>query len=190
MNLNASNVTHLVVDMLYDFIDGSLACQNSIDAVSNTVKYINDNPYQRVLYICDNHPTNHCSFKENGGIWPVHCVQGTRGAEIHSKFFGELSLERIKPHNDNVFLKGRDPQLEQYSGFDSHNLRGEGILNYATKKVVISGIATEFCVKESCMELLKAGYDVYINRENLAYVNFEGHLKALKEMEMNGAMII
>ena len=109
---------------------------------------------------------------------------------LPSKFFGELSLERIKPHNDNVFLKGRDPKLEQYSGFDSHNLRGERILNYATKKVVISGIATEYCVKESCMELLKAGYDVYINRENLAYVNFEGHLKALKEMELNGAMII
>ncbi len=190
MNLNASNVTHIVVDMLYDFIDGSLAAHNAREATENAVKFINENIYQRVLYVCDNHPIDHCSFKSNGGIWPDHCVQGTRGAQIFDHFYSSPALERLKPHTDNTFFKGYEKDKEEYSGYNSVNKRGEKLTNYLTKKIVISGIASEFCVKESCYALLSNGYEVYVSRDNLAYITLDGHIKALKEMEREGAIII
>ena len=51
-----SNITHIVVDMLYDFINGSLACSNTTQAIEETIKYINNNPAEKVLYVCDYHP--------------------------------------------------------------------------------------------------------------------------------------
>ena len=73
----------VVVDMLYDFIDGSLACQGADEAIARTLKFISRNIGRDgdteveildtfpVLFIRDHHPADHCSFKENGGIWPA-----------------------------------------------------------------------------------------------------------------------
>ena len=89
------NSALVVVDMLYDFIDGSLACSNAENAVSRTVEYIDSQTKGQggedheildtfpILFIRDHHPADHSSFKEYGGIWPSHCVAGTRGGEIH-----------------------------------------------------------------------------------------------------------
>ena len=74
----------VIVDMLYDFIDGSLACLNSKNAVKETVAFIDKvtagqegddseilDTYP-ILFVCDHHPADHCSFVSEGGTWPSH----------------------------------------------------------------------------------------------------------------------
>ena len=96
----------IVVDMLYDFIDGSLACANAGNAVDNTLEFIKKTRDEDlpVLFIRDHHPADHSSFTEYGGTWPVHCVAGTHGGEIH---------EKLKPYADEdlTFDKGCDKTM-------------------------------------------------------------------------------
>jgi nicotinamidase-related amidase len=190
---------HVVVDMLYDFIDGSLACNNSVKAVKKTIEYINSNPGQRVIYVCDSHPANHCSFVEQGGEWPPHCVQGTKGQLIHNLFYQRLNDPESLPFGGNVFKKGCSETKEQYSGFDAVNKDGLSVGDFidkfyedkeVEKSVVLSGIATEFCIKESSLDLLKNGYKVFVNKDALGYVTPEGHAGTLKILEDKGVIII
>lgn len=198
MDLNTNNVTHIVVDMLYDFIDGTLACKNAFSAIEKSISYINSNPCQRVLYVSDCHPANHCSFIENGGTWPPHCVKGTHGQQIHNDFYAKVKNEYSRPCKAIMFNKGECRTEEQYSCFDAINSNGETVGEYinrinsgnSEKIVVLSGIATEFCIMESSLDFLKAGIKVYIVAEGLAYVDYQGHLDTLKILKEKGAKLM
>ena len=188
----------VVVDMLYDFIDGSLACQNADKAVSATLKVIDTQTSGQggeeheildtfpILFIRDHHPADHSSFKENGGVWPPHCVAGTRGGEIH---------EELKPYasEELTFDKGCERSLEQYSGFEGINNAGQSLGEILelldTTDVYVCGIATEYCVRNTCEDLLKAGFKVHLLKDCIAYVDLEGHIKALAEMAQEGISI-
>ena len=185
----------VVVDMLYDFIDGSLACQNAENAVKETLKYIDTQTKGQggeeheildtfpILFIRDHHPADHSSFVEFGGTWPSHCVAGTRGGEIH---------EDLLPYacEELTFDKGCDKAVEQYSGFEGVNSAGQTLGEILelldTTDVYVCGIATEYCVRNTCEDLLKAGFKVHLLKDCLAYVELEGHLKSLKEMAEEG----
>ena len=188
----------VVVDMLYDFIDGSLACQNADKAVSATLKFIDTQTSGQggeeheildtfpILFIRDHHPADHSSFKENGGVWPPHCVAGTRGGEIH---------EELKPYasEELTFDKGCERSLEQYSGFEGINNAGQSLGEILelldTTDIYVCGIATEYCVRNTCEDLLKAGFKVHLLKDCIAYVDLEGHIKALAEMAQEGISI-
>lgn len=190
-----NNSALVVVDMLYDFIDGSLACLNAEEAVKETLDHIDRLTKGQggedheildtfpILFIRDHHPADHSSFKEYGGIWPSHCVAGTRGGEIH---------EALAPYvrEELTFDKGCDKAVEQYSGFEGINEAGQslgeilGLLD--TEDVYVCGIATEYCVRNTCEDLLKAGFRVHLLKDCIAYVDHDGHLKALKEMAQEG----
>lgn len=192
------NSALVIVDMLYDFIDGSLACLNSTAAVNEAAKFIGtmtDRPEEDadeildtfpVLFVCDRHPANHSSFKEYGGIWPPHCVQGTHGSTIH---------EMLMPYaqEELTFLKGCDPSAEQYSGFEARNSAGQSLGDILslldTTDVYVCGIATEFCVRSTCEDLKKAGMTVHLLSKALAYVDKDGHRKALEEMKGEGIIV-
>ncbi len=198
MELNNKRVTHIVVDMLYDFIDGSLACLNAEEAVRESVNYINTNPYQRVIYVCDSHPADHCSFVANGGIWPPHCVAGTRGGSVHTDYRQKVKNEDQRPSAKNIFIKGENSFAEQYSGYQAINKAGEKIgeniaatfKDGAKPVAVVSGIATEFCIRETVSDLLKEGFKVYVLKRGLGYVDFKNHTKTLKELKDKGANLI
>jgi nicotinamidase-related amidase len=185
--------SHVVVDMLYDFIDGTMACENAKEAVKASICYINANPIQKVFYVCDCHPADHSSFKENGGQWPAHCVEGTHGAEIH-KAYGKIVNAKNRPEaGRNIFLKGRDTNKEQYSGFEGIDAQGKTLDSALTEAnggskgtVSISGIATEFCIKETCLDLLKAGYKVILLTDALGYVDKANHYKTIEELQEKG----
>ena len=175
---------HLVVDMLYDFIDGTLACGNAENAVHEVVKYINAHPDQRVIYITDYHPANHSSFAEYGGIWPVHCVQGTHGGAIHEAFYTDVINPANRPDPErNIFRKGEQVDTEQYSGFESVGPDGKLLSQCVGKDLVISGIATEYCVKNTLMEFLNAGHNIELLVPGLGYVDKKGHDETMKELE-------
>ena len=182
--------THVVVDMLYDFIDGSLACANAENAVAKSVEWINRYPTDRVLYVCDHHPANHSSFKEFGGQWPAHCVMNTRGGEIHEAYTKDVKLPEQRPSAANKFYKGTNPKREQYSGFESHNSEGIELNNFLTKNVLVSGIATEYCVRETCYDLVKTGHNVFLLQDGLGYIDREGHERTLNELARIGVKIV
>ncbi len=194
------NTALVVVDELYDFIDGSLACINADNAVKETLRFIDRNTDGQegdgeveildtfpILFVRDHHPADHSSFTGFGGIWPVHCVAGTRGGEIH---------EDLQPYvnEELTFDKGCDRNCEQYSGFDGRNSAGQSlgeILELLDVRTVnVCGIATEFCVRNTCEDLLKAGFKVRLLTKALAWVSGEGHRKALGEMETEGIELI
>ena len=181
----------VVVDMLYDFIDGSLACQNSEEAVKQTLAFIDKQTRGQggedheildtfpILFVRDHHPADHSSFKEQGGIWPPHCVAGTHGGEIHADLLPYASEEL-------TFDKGCDKAVEQYSGFEGVNDAGQSLGEILelldTTDVYVCGIATEYCVRNTCEDLQKAGFKVHLLKDCIGYVDHEGHLKALEEM--------
>lgn len=189
----------VVVDMLYDFIDGSLACIGGEEAVEETRKFLEKNlegegdaaveilDTKPVLFIRDHHPADHSSFRDFGGIWPAHCVAGTRGGEIHEKLLPFVN-------EDLTFDKGCDRAVEQYSGFDGRNPAGQPLGEVLSlmdiKTVYVCGIATEYCVRSTCEDLLKAGFKVQLLKDCLAYVNEEGHRKALEEMAAEGIELV
>ena len=192
------NSALVVVDMLYDFIDGSLACQNADNAVKQTIGFIDSQTKGQggedheildtfpILFIRDHHPADHSSFKEQGGIWPSHCVAGTHGGDTH---------EDLMPYvrEELTFDKGCDKTVEQYSGFDGMNNAeqslGEILELLDTTDVYVCGIATEYCVRNTCEDLMKAGYKVRLLKDCLAYVDYDGHIKALDEMSKEGIII-
>lgn len=192
------NSAIIVVDMLYDFIDGSLACLNAEEAVAKTRKYIlkatdvddvDENGISDtipVVFIRDHHPADHCSFTDFGGIWPVHCVAGTHGGDVHKGL-----VEFI--NEDLVFDKGCDKNCEQYSGFEGVNSAdqpmGEVLELLGITDVFVCGIATEYCVRNTAQDLQDAGYKVHLLTDCLAYVNADGHKQALAEMKERGIIL-
>lgn len=194
------NTALVVVDELYDFIDGSLACINAETAVKETLRFIDTHTEAQdgdkdveildtfpILFIRDHHPADHSSFVGFGGTWPVHCVAGTHGGEIH---------EELKPYvsEELTFDKGCDKALEQYSGFEGRNSAGQPLGEILelldVKTAYVCGIATEFCVRNTCEDLLKAGFKVKLLTKALAYVSEQGHKKALEEMKAEGIELI
>ena len=190
------NTALVVVDELYDFIDGSLACINAETAVKETLRFIDTHTEAQegdkdveildtfpILFIRDHHPADHSSFVGFGGTWPAHCVAGTHGGEIH---------EELKPYvsEELTFDKGCDKALEQYSGFEGRNSAGQPLGEILelldVKTAYVCGIATEFCVRNTCEDLLKAGFKVKLLTKALAYVSEQGHEKALEEMKAEG----
>ena len=192
----------VVVDMLYDFIDGSMACAHAGPAVTKALELLQQNAEATadgdvqeiiqaggsvpVLFVCDSHPADHCSFTEQGGPWPPHCVSGTRGAEIH---------DALKPFADEacIFRKGCDKALEQYSGFEGRNAAGQSLAEVLeildAQSVLVVGIATEYCVRNTAEDLLKAGFPVTVLEDALAYVDYQGHLEALDAMKKENIQI-
>ncbi len=187
------NTAHIVVDMLYDFIDGTLACRNAENAVQKSIGYINLHKDQKVIYIADSHPANHCSFKEFGGIWPAHCVKSTKGGEIHKKFFSIVENIHSRPSDENILKKGEDPLQEQYSGFEAKSYEGVTLFDYLKNlninSVVISGIATEYCVKQTALDLLKAGFNISLLTEGLGYITEEGHAETIDVLKQLGVIL-
>lgn len=179
----------VVVDMIYGFIDGNLACCNALNAVAMVVSYINSNPDIKVYYVMDHHPENHCSFSKFGGPWPEHCVIGTREAELHEAFKC-LDNESQRPEESNCFYKADDPSSEQYSGYESHTKRGRKLCSVLPKEVTVCGIATEYCVKCTCEDLIANGHKVNVLVDGLGYVDYSEHKKVLAEYEKKGINLV
>ena len=189
----------VVVDMLYDFIDGTMACQGAEGAIEGTLKAIEKltagteadesgiHSTYPILFVRDHHPSRHCSFAEQGGPWPPHCVQGTHGAEVY---------ETLQPYvkEDLTFFKGEDPAREQYSGFEGLNPAGQSLGEVLRlldiQHVLVCGIATEYCVRNTAEDLLKDGFNVCVLKDALAWVDAAGHAEALDAMEKEGIRLL
>lgn len=103
----------------------------------------------------DWHPPHHCSFTEQGGPWPTHCVQHTHGAEIRA----DLRL----PATVIIVSKGQAKDRDQYSAFDDTGL-ADTLREKGVERVWIGGLALDVCVKASCLDCVKAGFTTHLIR--------------------------
>jgi nicotinamidase/pyrazinamidase len=173
----------VIVDVQNDFCPaGSLPVPEGDDVVPVLNEYISVFQKARASIIAtrDWHPPNHISFKNQGGPWPPHCVQNTKGAKFHP----DLRL----PRNTIVISKGMSPLKENYSAFESDeivkNLQKQGI-----KRVFVGGLATEYCVKHTVLDALKRDFDAVLLTDAVAAINEKPSdvLRAITEMTNNGA---
>lgn len=129
----------------------------------------------------DWHPPNHCSFKEQGGMWPVHCVQGSRGAQ----FRADLHI----PNGSLIISGATNPKKEAYSAFDGTSLN-DHLEDMSAQTLYVVGLATDYCVKQTVLNGCKLGYHVVVMEDAVRGVNLrpDDSQKALKEMSEAGAL--
>lgn len=147
-----------IIDPQVDFISGSLVVPGAVVAMDKLAEYLEQhgNEYDFVFITADWHPLTHCSFKPNGGQWPVHCVQHTVGAAIHQAIIN--ALDKIKADYD-VLTKGDDENREEYSIFNNV-INGTFLKDFANLEEIdsidICGLAGDICVLNSLKDALKA----------------------------------
>ncbi len=133
----------------------------------------------------DWHPARTRHFKEFGGVWPPHCVQGSRGAEFHPG----LTL----PRGTTVISKGMDPEQDAYScfqGIDSDGRAFAKILEgLGIRRLFVGGLATDYCVKATALDALREGLEVVLLEDAMRAVDLEpgDGARALEEMRRAGA---
>ncbi|OPA75473.1 hypothetical protein BFG05_06265 [Campylobacter pinnipediorum subsp. pinnipediorum] len=157
----------LVVDMQNDFISGTLACSNASEIVKKVVDFIK-NFKGNIYYSLDWHEISHCSFSQNGGMWPTHCVAESFGASLDNEFYTKLSSQKA-PNANNMFFKGM--LKEQYSAFKAKNKDNVFLSDVVNKDILIVGIALEYCVLQTAIDFKNAGFNVSVDSNLCACVN-------------------
>ena len=117
--LTSNNMrTLVIVDFQYDFAspDGSLYVKGAEEAQKNVIDLIKKGGFDQVILTRDWHKTCDKSFKDNGGIWPIHCVEGTPGAQVMDEIINALDEVGANYVYSN---KGTTPDVEEYGAFSS-----------------------------------------------------------------------
>jgi len=194
----------VLVDLQYDFMPGGALAVARGDEVVPVAQALLPR-FDTVIATQDWHPRDHSSFavkhpgKQVGDmieleglpqvLWPAHCVQGTRGAELHEM----LDKKRITA----VFRKGIDPTIDSYSGFFDNGRKkatglGDWIRDRKIRKLFVMGLATDFCVKFTVIDARQLGLEVVLVEDGCRGVNLvDGdHARAIAAMRDAGASVV
>lgn len=188
----------IVIDVQNDFCPGGALAVAEGDAIIPGINAAMAG-FSAVVLTQDWHPADHASFADNHPgasafsmtemeygpqvLWPRHCVQGTEGAAFHAR----LDTTRA----DLVIRKGFRPAIDSYSAFFENDrktptgldgyLRDRGI-----NRLVLAGLATDFCVAYSALDAARLGYDVSVRMELCRAIDLDGSLARMSE-EMRAA---
>ena len=176
----------LVVDPQIDFFPGGALPVDDGDAILPTVNRalrIFSAAGLPIFVTRDWHPADHCSFTAQGGPWPEHCVKGTAGAELHP------DLE--PPPIFSVVQKATTSDREAYSDFEGTHL-DEVLRADRVERVIVCGLALEYCVRAACLDAVKAGFDAVLLVDGTRAVEVEAGdgERALEEMRAAGVEIL
>jgi nicotinamidase/pyrazinamidase len=128
--------TAIIVDLQYDFLEGgSLAVAGADDAYVKKIEKIRSH-FDQVILTADKHPEGHVSFS----IFPPHCIAGTHGAEL-----------AISEGSDLLLTKGEDLNYDEFSAFT----QGKHIERITGDEVYVFGLAGDYCVKQTLLDLLE-----------------------------------
>ena len=162
----------LIVDVQNDFCPGGALGIKDGDKIIPTInKYIKNFASKKLPIFAsrDWHPKKTTHFKKFGGVWPVHCVQGTKGAEFHPKL--KLPKEAI------LLYKGMDPEKDSYSAFQAQDQNGMSLAKLlkilGIKELYIAGLATDYCVKFTTHDAIREGFKVKILLDAIKGVNLK-----------------
>lgn len=194
----------IIVDVQNDFVPGGALAVKEGDQI---VPIINDlqSKFDFIVATQDWHPKDHGSFAANhkgkqigefidlNGInqilWPVHCVQGTFGAEFHK----DLNKDKWKA----IFQKGNNPLVDSYSGFFDNNRQGDTGLSSFLKEngvdeIYVCGLATDYCVKFTVLDGILEGFKTFLIEDATRGVNINNDDSeiAIQHMKTSGAQIV
>ncbi|HBG46187.1 MAG TPA: bifunctional nicotinamidase/pyrazinamidase [Deltaproteobacteria bacterium] len=151
----------LIADLQNDFCpSGALAVSEGDKIVPVVNEYISlfRSAGLPVYLTRDWHPPVTVHFKKYGGVWPPHCVQGTKGAEFHP----DLDVTGYNA----IITKGDNPDEDSYSAFSGHDDSGRRLLDALRRENVtelyVGGLATDYCVKQSALDGLEEGFKVTV----------------------------
>jgi nicotinamidase/pyrazinamidase len=187
----------VVVDVQNDFADpaGSL----SVPGAEAAIPFINDeisragNAGATIVYTRDWHPATTPHFQKDGGVWPVHCVSDTWGAEFHPG---------LVVHDDAVFVKKGTGGEDGYSGFSMRRPDGTGdriptgleeaLRSRDIRRIVLAGFATDYCVRETGIDGITLGFEVGVLVDGVRAVDLEpgDGDAALRALGAAGAAVI
>jgi nicotinamidase/pyrazinamidase len=185
----------LVVDVQNDFADpaGNLYVNGGDQIVDTVNREVAEAAAAgaTVVYTQDWHPPTTPHFQKDGGIWPVHCVAGTWGAELHPALV-------VQPGAD-VVRKGVGGE-DGYSGFtvrepesgEQHGTGLEDLLHRrGVERVVVAGLATDYCVRETVLDALRLGFPATVVTSAVRAVDLrpDDGERALDEMRAAGATL-
>jgi nicotinamidase/pyrazinamidase len=194
----------IIVDVQNDFCPGGALAVPEGDRIVPLINRIQPK-FDLIVATQDWHPADHGSFAANHPgrvpgdrielaglsqiLWPVHCVQDTRGAEFHPA----LNIERLA----RVIRKGTDPQVDSYSGFfDNGRRAATGLAEFLHKRdvgeVSVCGLATDYCVMFTVLDALGLGLRTHVIEDASRGVELQpGDVRrALEEMRKQGAEIV
>jgi nicotinamidase/pyrazinamidase len=182
----------IIVDLQNDFLPGGALAVNEGDKIIQRINQLQEK-YDIIVATQDWHPSQHKSFasmhagKEpfdvidlNGTrqvLWPDHCVQGSKGAELHK----DLNQNKIRA----IFRKGMNPEVDSYSAFFDVNKKNptglDGFLkNLNVTSVFVCGLAADYCVYYTAKDALELGYTTSILEGSTKAINPE-YFEELKQ---------
>jgi nicotinamidase/pyrazinamidase len=183
----------VVVDVQNDFADpeGSLSVPGA-EAVVRTVNELVERARAAgtpIYYTQDWHPPSTPHFEKDGGIWPVHCVADSWGAQFHPVLdvHGQVVRKGTGGEDGYSGFTMRDPVTEETRSTGlAEFLRDEGVVN-----VVVAGLATDYCVKATALDAVELGFSTTVVRDAVAAVDVEpgDGDRALAELSASGVTL-
>lgn len=193
----------IIVDVQYDFLPGGALEVPEGDKIIPVVKDLREKlVWDAVVLTQDWHPSDHKSFAFNNydadlfsvkefyygaqTMWPMHCVQGTHGAEIHP--------EVLQP-GDIIVQKGTNPEVDSYSGFlENDKVKHTGLdailKAKSIKKVFIAGLATDYCVAATADDAIKLGYETTIIFDACRSISDIRCIAEIEALESKGCKLV
>lgn len=192
----------IVVDIQNDFLPGGALAVPRGDEIISVLNKLQER-FDLVVATQDWHPAGHASFASSHPgkkvydsvmidgveqiLWPDHCIQGSRGAELAKAF----NTNRVEA----VFRKGTDPAIDSYSTFyDNARRKSTGLEGYLkwkkVERVFLAGLAADFCVSYSIMDALAMGFGAVLVRDATRAISEEGFRAAEKIIRDRGGSVV
>lgn len=191
LTIDAARDALVIVDVQSDFCPGGalgVPDGDTVVPVLNRYAECFARHGAAVLATRDWHPARTRHFRAWGGVWPPHCVQGTPGAAFHPAL-------RLPPGTE-VVSKGADPEADAYSCFEAVAPDGaafaEVLARRGVRRLFIGGLATDYCVKATALDALRAGLEVVVLTDAVRAVDLApgDGARALEEVRAAGAVMV
>lgn len=172
--------TLVVVDCQYDFCNptGALYVKGAETAVNHILDFINTHDeLSEVIFTVDWHQAKDASFTSQGGPWPPHCIAFAKGSQIDDRLV-QACLDREIPYR--VIRKGEVIETEEYGAFQHIEKLPDGSFRLSTMtdevtcaghRMVICGVAGDYCVLETLRNLLNGGLTVDVLARGIASID-------------------
>ncbi len=192
----------IITDIQYDFLPGRSLAVPGGDEIIPLVNRLQE-LFPLVVATQDWHPAGHSSFASSHPgksvfeaiayhgseqiLWPDHCVQNSRGAEI--------STDINQHHIEAIFRKGMDPEIDSYSAFyDNEHKKSTGLADYLkgrkVTRVYLVGLAADFCVGFSALDALNEGFETYLIEDATRPISADGFIAMKERIRQQGGHII
>eukprot|EP01080_Neovahlkampfia_damariscottae_P011670 gene11670-4906_t len=194
----------IIIDVQNDFCqEGSIEVKGSLEMIKTINKIRASKQFDFVFHSQDFHPINHCSFAQNHEgkspfefqllktgknqyLWPVHCVQNSKGAQFHPNL--------IVKDTDIIVQKGTNSNFDSYSAFkDDGNEKtklDELLKERNVDKIFVCGLALDYCVRYTALDGVNFGYDTYVIIDASRAVDPIKCNKKLEDMKIKGIQLV